>query len=100
MPTLLSDPEAKNAYDRLASSKFRSHICETKPREEVPLDTSREPAFVERIRRLLKVGYKPTDAVSLALEEFSLEHRGDAELIERARLEAQDFLRKVRQGLI
>jgi hypothetical protein len=100
VPTLLSDPEAKSAYDRLASSKFRSHVCETTFREPLRSDTSREPAFTERIRRLLKLGYKPADAVSLALEDLSLEHRGDADVMERARAEAQEFLRKVREGLI
>lgn len=55
---------------------------------------------MERIRRLIKIGYKPSDAVALALEELSLEHRGDIELMERARCEGQDFLRKVREGLI
>lgn len=101
VPTLLSDPEAKSAYDRLAASKFRNHVCETTFATQPPLpDLSREPAFTERIRRLLKVGYKPTDAVALALEELSLEHRGDSRVMERARAEADDFLRKVRQGLI
>ncbi len=100
VPTLLTDPEAKSAYDRLASSKFRSHLCETKFQEPPQADTSREPAFAERIRRLLKLGYKPADAVSLALEELSLEHRGDTAVMERARMEADEFLRKVRQGLI
>lgn len=100
VPTLLSDPEAKSAYDRLAASKFRTHVCETTFREPAGSDTSREPAFAERIRRLLRVGYKPADAVSLALEELSLEHRGDKAVMDRARAEAQEFLRKVREGLI
>ncbi len=100
VPTLLSDAEARSAYDRLASSKFRNHVCETKIPEPLRPDTSREPAFAERIRRLLKLGYKPADAVSLALEELSLEHRGDTAVMERARMEAEEFLRKVRQGLI
>jgi hypothetical protein len=101
VPTLLSNTEAKSAYDRLAAAKFRTHLCETAVSQQPsPPDLSREPGFTERIRRLLKVGYKPTDAVALALEEVSLEHRGDPVVMQRARAEADDFLRKVRQGLI
>lgn len=100
VPTLLSDPEAKKAYDRLATSKFQSHICErtssatTRPRE------ANEPTFTDRIRKLVKVGYKPKDAVTIALDELSLEYRGDAAVMRRAQAEAEDFLRKVRDGLI
>lgn len=55
---------------------------------------------MERARRLVKVGYKPKDAAALALDEVSLEHRNDAKVMSRARAEADEFLRKVREGLI
>ena len=31
VPTLLSDPEAKSAYDRLSSGKFSAHLSGGKP---------------------------------------------------------------------
>ena len=66
VPTFLSDPEAKHAYDRLASSKFSEHICEiVVPRKEVE-DTSREQTFTKRVMKLIKVGYKPKDAAEIA----------------------------------
>ena len=106
VPTLLSDTEAKNAYDRLAAAKFRSHTCESRSPQQSEFskpqtfNPSTEVPFSERIRRLLKMGYKPKDAVGLALEELSLEHRGDSRVMESARAEAEEFLRKVREGLI
>jgi hypothetical protein len=98
VPTFLSDPEAKNAYDRLASSKFREHICEIPAARHEIEDTSTEPSFVKRVMKLLKVGYKPKDAVQIALDEVALEHRNDPKVMSQARADAQDFLQKVREG--
>lgn len=99
VPTLLSDPEAKHAYDRLATSKFQSHICQsTSTRTPRPEDT--EATFTEQIRKLVKMGYKPKDAVSIALDELSLEHRRDSKVMQRAEVDAEEFLRRVREGLI
>ena len=101
VPTLLTDPEAKRAYDRLASGKFTEHICEGVTAAATLLgNASTEPTFMERARRLVKVGYKPKDAAALALDEVSLEHRNDPKVMSRARAEADEFVRKVREGLI
>ena len=101
VPTLLTDPEARRAYDRLASGKFTEHICEGAAASATFAgNASTEPTFVERARRLVKVGYKPKDAAALALDEVSLEHRNDPKVMSRARAEAEEFLRKVREGLI
>jgi len=100
VPTLLSDLEAKKAYDRLATSKFQSHICQHKFSEISRPDSAAEPTFTERIRRLVKMGYKPKDAVAIALDDLSLEHRGDLKVMQRAQAEAEEFLRRVREGLI
>ena len=98
VPTFLSDPEAKLAYDRLAGSKFREHTC--RPPEHEIEDTSTEPSFTKRVMKLLKVGYKPKDAVEIAIDEVALEHRNDPQVMARARVDAQDFLRRVREGKI
>ena len=100
VPTFLSDPEARRAYDRLASAKFSEHICEiVAPAQEVE-DTSTEPTFVKRVMKLIKVGYKPKDAVEIAIDDVALEHRNDPNVMSKVRAEAQVFLQKVREGRI
>jgi len=103
VPTLLSGEEAKGAYDRLAAAKFRQHTCEaatslsaTKP--EAKRDTS--AAFEERARTLIKRGYKPKVAVELVLQEMEVEHGNDPKIMEKTRADAEDFLQRVRRGLI
>ncbi|MGO8984705.1 MAG: hypothetical protein ACLPHI_15535 [Terriglobales bacterium] len=103
VPTFLSGEDAKGAYDRLAAAKFREHKCEAK---SVPTEPSPEPrwdagkAFTERARLLIKKGYTPKVAVELVLHEMEFEHGNDPRKIEMARADAEDFLRKVRKGLI
>jgi len=100
VPTFLSNPEAKRAYDRLAASKFGEHVCEVPaPHREIE-DTSTEPTFTKRVMKLLKVGYKPKDAVQIALDEIALEHRNDPKVMSQARVDAQDFMQRVREGRI
>ena len=100
VPTFLSDPEAKRAYDRLAQAKFSEHVCEiVSPATEVE-DTSTEPTFHKRVMKLIKVGYKPKDAVDIAIDEVALEHRNDPKVMTQVRNEAQIFLQKVREGRI
>ena|ERR1700687_1057783 len=103
VPTLLSGEEALAAYDRLAAAKFREHRCEAEgglppaPREEAkPLST----AFAERARILIKRGYKPKVAVELILHETEIEYHSNPKMMEKARADADDFLLKVRKGLI
>ena len=100
VPTFLSDPEARLAYDRLAASKFREHVCELPVERKDIEDTSTEPTFTKRVMKLLKVGYKPKDAVQIAIDEIALEHRNDPKVVAQARADAQDFLQKVREGRI
>jgi hypothetical protein len=103
IPTFLTGEDAKSAYDRLAAVKFREHKCEI---ETVPPAVRQErrrdanPTFAERARILITRGYKPKDAVELVLQEVELEHRNDPTIMDKARAEAEDFLLKVRRGLI
>lgn len=97
LPTLLSDPQAKTAYDRLAAGKFREHACEsflTRLRSADP------DSFTARIRKLVGQGFKPKDAVEILMQEVMLEHYNDPKLLEQARTEGEDFLRRVREGLM
>jgi hypothetical protein len=49
---------------------------------------------------LIKRGYKPKVAVELVLHEMEFEQGNDTRLIEKARADAEDFLLRVRKGLI
>lgn len=99
VPTLLADKEAKDAYDRLAAAKFREHECETQSIAAAPAKNT-GPTLAERARTLIRTGYRPKVAVELVLQEIGLEHRNEPQVMERARLEAEDFLLKIRKGLI
>jgi len=103
VPTLLGGGEAKAAYDRLADLKFREHVCEgqgnafaarSEPKPSV------DSAFTERARALIKRGYTPKVAVELVLQEMETEYGSHSKTLEKARQDAEDFLRKVKQGLI
>jgi hypothetical protein len=103
VPTLLSGGEAKDAYDRLAAMKFREHKCEAKSdlsaaKQERKWDAS--TAFAERARMLIKRGYTPKVAVELVLHETEIEHRNDSRMMEKAHADAEDFLLRIRKGLI
>jgi uncharacterized protein YoaH (UPF0181 family) len=96
LPTLLSNAEAKTAYDRLTASKFAQHACSDYPSR---LKTG-EVSFTERIRQLVSQGFKPKDAVEILMQEIELEHRNDPKMLEQARREGEDFLRRIRAGLL
>lgn len=96
IPSLLNDPEAKTAYDRLAASKFEQHEC---GHFSVRQKTT-EDSFAEKARRLILRGFKPKDAVDITLQEISLEHRNDPAKLRDAQAEAEDFLRRIKSGLI
>jgi hypothetical protein len=103
VPTLLSGEEAKGAYDRLAAAKFREHKCETgtspfAAEPEAKLDAG--ISFAERARVLIKRGYTPKIAADLVLHEMEFEHISNPTMMEKARADAEDFLQRVRKGLI
>jgi len=102
LPTLLADPEARRAYDRLAAARFRDHQCETKlhARPDPPAAQAADTGLAERAHVLVLRGYKPKDAVELVLQEMALEYSGHSNIMERARKESQEFLDKIRRGVI
>ena len=61
LPSLLSDPEAKKAYDRLASAKFQRHDCAT----HQPVAALNPESFIARAKGLVMRGFKPTDAAEI-----------------------------------
>ncbi len=52
------------------------------------------------IRKLVAQGFKPKDAVEIFLQEVMLEHRNEPKVLEQARTAGDDFLRRVRNGLL
>src|SRR5690242_1726283 len=92
VPALLSDPEARRAYDRLAASKFRDHQCQTQLQAPTDLPTAQptDTGLAERAHVLIMRGYKPKDAVDLVLQEMALEYSGHSSIMERARKESQE----------
>jgi len=97
VPTLLNDPESKNAYDRLAAAKFRQHNCSD---HRSRLATTGPESFTARIRKMVAHGFKPKDAVELLLQEVAIEYPNQPKILEQARAEGEDFLRRLRAGLI
>jgi hypothetical protein len=103
VPTLLTGEEAKGAYDRLAAAKFREHKCDLGASlfaAEQPTRPDAGVSFAERARMLIKRGYTPKIAADLVLHEMEFEHASNSAVMEKARADAEDFLLKVRKGLI
>ncbi|HZQ24835.1 MAG TPA: hypothetical protein VFA89_18750 [Terriglobales bacterium] len=97
VPSLLTGTEARSAFDRLANTKFQEHDCGKYPKETRFADGQ---TFAERVRKLIMRGFKPKDAVELTLQEISFEHQHEPKVIQQAQIEAEEFLWRVRQGLI
>lgn len=98
VPTLLNDPEAKTAFDRLAAAKFDDHKCADQLSRIGSADDA--DSFTPRIRKLVTQGFKPKDAVELFLQEVALEYRNQPKILAQAKADGDDFLRRVRAGLI
>jgi hypothetical protein len=98
LPTLLGDADAKTAFDRLAAAKFREHKCVEHLARLAP--ATETDSFTPRIRKLVSQGFKPKDAVELFLQEIALEYRNQPKVLEQAKADGEDFLRRVRAGLI
>jgi len=96
-PSLLTDTDAKNAFDRLARARFQEHDCLKFPASS---SSAEERPFADRVRELVSRGYKPKDAVELVLQEVSLEHGDEPRVLERAQADAHEFLRRLREGSI
>src|SRR5437773_5821574 len=96
LPSLLSDPEAKKAYDRLASAKFQRHDCATQPQPVASLDPD---TFIARAKGLVMRGFKPKDAAEIVSREIMFENHDDPDIARKVQIEALDFLRRVKEGL-
>ncbi len=97
VPAMLTDQEAKSAYDRLAASKFQDHDCSVHGEPAVLVDSE---SFAARARKLVTRGFKPKDAAQITLQEITFENRNDPNAARKAQADAEDFLRRVKDGLI
>lgn len=97
VPAMLTDREAKSAYDRLAASKFQDHDCTVHGEPAALVDSE---SFAARARKLVTRGFKPKDAAQITLQEITFENRNDPNAAKKAQADAEDFLRRVKDGLI
>jgi hypothetical protein len=96
LPSLLSDPEAKKAYDRLASAKFQRHDCAIKHQ---PVASLAPDTFIARAKGLVMRGFKPKDAAEIVSREIMFENHDDPDIARKVQIEEIDFLRRVKDGL-
>jgi hypothetical protein len=94
IPELLSDPEAKNAYDRIASANFSKHACGVPLKEQKPSPEGN----MARLRSLVIHGMKPKDAVEIMLRKVAFECDGHPQTIKKAHADADEFLRRIREA--
>jgi len=57
-------------------------------------------AFADRARMLIRRGYTPKVAVELVLHEMEFEQGNNSKTVEKARVDAEEFLMRARRGLI
>src|SRR5215470_202753 len=94
----IRDHPEVGAYDRTSDRKFHQHQlkAETRlPAQEQSTQRLADNAFERRVRILLKQGYTPKVAVELVLHELEFEQGNDSRGMEKARADAEDFLRRV-----
>lgn len=56
--------------------------------------------FVSRVRMLMMRGYKAKDAVEMVIREVIEETGGDQEVVKKAREAGEEFMGRVKIGLI
>jgi hypothetical protein len=95
-------PEA-DVGDQFGGATLRKHhAAPTTGVSTLERASNRDPdtAFADRARALIKRGYTPKVAVDLVLHELQVEHGDNSRLMDKARSDAEEFLFKLRRGLI
>jgi len=57
-------------------------------------------SFIARAKGLVKRGFKPKDAADITAREIMFENHDDPDIARKVQIEAQGFLRRVKEGLI
>ena len=78
-------------------SRFQDHDCAAHGQPDIGTDSE---SFAARARKLVTRGFKPKDAVQITLQEIMFENRSDPGAAKKAQADAEDFLRRVKDGLI
>jgi len=74
--------------------RFREHQSESEPKQDTGTNVA------DRARMLIQRGYTPKVAVELVLHELEVEQGFSPRVMEKARSEAEEFLAKLRRGVI
>jgi hypothetical protein len=91
----VSDQEAGSTL-RKRHSEPETGLPSSEQAKRQNIDTSLE----NRARMLIKRGYTPKVAVELVLHELEVEQGSNSRIMDQARSEAEDFLAKLRRGVI
>src|ERR1700694_4492071 len=93
----LKRSRSKNCLRPASLGQLSQHPCADPPSPPCP---EAGKNFAAHIRKLVAQGFKPKDAVEIFLQEVMLEHRNEPKVLEQARTAGDDFLRRVRNGLL
>src|SRR5436305_66461 len=86
----------KEGLRQTASAKFQRHDCAT----HQPVASLDPDSFIARAKGLVKRGFKPKDAADITAREIMFENHDDPDIARKVQIEAQGFLRRVKEGLI
>ncbi len=66
-----------------------------------PLPSLLNPeSFIARAKGLVMRGFKPKDAAEITAKEIMFENHDDPDIARKVQIEVNDFLRRVKEGLI
>jgi hypothetical protein len=94
------DADRSGSQERLRSAggeQVQDHDCSVHGEPAVLVDSE---SFAARARKLVTRGFKPKDAAQITLQEITFENRNDPKAASKAQADAEDFLRRVKDGLI
>ena len=93
---MLTHQEAKRPTTA-GGEQVPGHDCSVDGEPAALVDSE---SFAARARKLVTRGFKPKDAAQITLQEITFENRNDPNAAKRAQADAEDFLRRVKDGLI
>jgi len=85
--------------ERLTTDSPRLSSKDTIVLHTSPARPSPPESFINRAKGLVMRGFKPKDAAEIAAREIMFENDHDPDIARKVEIEAQDFLRRVREGL-
>lgn len=92
-----------DAGDQLAGARLRKQHSESETGVSTPgqaTEWNTGTSFADRARMLIKRGYTPKVAVELVLHELEVEQGNNSRIMDKAHSDAEEFLAKLRRGVI